>query len=400
MNDLNIDTLRNLAAKAVDREHLANIRTEEATKTAFVLPFIRALGYDIFNPSEVSPELDADFGTKKGEKVDYAIFRGGKPAILFECKHHANKLNNHHASQLFKYFNATEARFGVLTNGFLYWFYTDLEAQNRMDEKPFFEFNLLDLTDDSVGKLACFSNGSFDPERVKNAAKHLGDVLIIKDAIEAQIKRPTNEFIKLLIKGGSLDVHLTPKRVNNFCDLINQAFALMVAGGDESKYSLKDSPHKTISPQTRSDVRPRFWTQLLDYAKTKTQLFSNISPPDGGWISAGSGIRGLAYTFGLTKHAATVELYIDRGKGQGAENKRIFDRFLAAKAQVEGTFGAPLDWRRLDGKQACRLSKKITVGGYLDEQSWPRLREEMVDSMVRLEAALAPQLDKLKAELR
>ena len=69
-------------------ESLKNrINTEEATKTAFVLPFINTLGYDIFNPIEVVPEFTADVGLKKGEKVDYAVMHKGEPAIIFECKH-------------------------------------------------------------------------------------------------------------------------------------------------------------------------------------------------------------------------------------------------------------------------------------------------------------------------
>ena len=49
------------------------IATEEATKNAFIMPMIAALGYDVFNPFEVVPELDCDLTKKKGEKIDYAI---------------------------------------------------------------------------------------------------------------------------------------------------------------------------------------------------------------------------------------------------------------------------------------------------------------------------------------
>ncbi|SFN11189.1 hypothetical protein [Nitrosomonas communis] len=62
------------------------IQTEEATKNALIMPFIQILGYNVFDPSEVTPELIADVGTKKGEKVDYAILMDSKPIILFECK--------------------------------------------------------------------------------------------------------------------------------------------------------------------------------------------------------------------------------------------------------------------------------------------------------------------------
>jgi predicted type IV restriction endonuclease len=98
-----------------------------------VMPFISALGYNVFDLTEVTPELHADVGLKKGEKVDYAILKDGKPIILFECKWHGADLNREHASQLYRYFSVTEARFSVLTNGIAYRFFTDLEAPNKMD---------------------------------------------------------------------------------------------------------------------------------------------------------------------------------------------------------------------------------------------------------------------------
>ena len=71
------------------------ILTEEATKNAFIMPFIQALGYDVFNPLEVVPEYITDIGTKKGEKIDYAIFRDGEPILLIECKHWGQDLSLH-----------------------------------------------------------------------------------------------------------------------------------------------------------------------------------------------------------------------------------------------------------------------------------------------------------------
>jgi len=69
------------------------------------MPFINVLGYDVFDPTEVVPEFTADIGTKKGEKVDYAIMKDGKPIILFECKWSGADLNKEHASQLHRYFS-------------------------------------------------------------------------------------------------------------------------------------------------------------------------------------------------------------------------------------------------------------------------------------------------------
>ncbi len=125
------DKIKELAKRIPDQ--LPYIRTEEATKTALVLPFIEALGYNIFDPKEVTPELTADVGTKQGEKVDYAIVQAGKPIILFECKAVNADLDKLTPSQLFRYFAATEARFGIFTNGIRYLVFSDLERPNRMD---------------------------------------------------------------------------------------------------------------------------------------------------------------------------------------------------------------------------------------------------------------------------
>ena len=107
-----IDIIKTLAMRVPDQVRYC--QTEEATKNALVMPFITALEYDIHNPIEVVPEFTCDFGTKKGEKVEYALMKDGKPVILFECKPVTANLDEVHAPQLFRYFAVIKARFGVL----------------------------------------------------------------------------------------------------------------------------------------------------------------------------------------------------------------------------------------------------------------------------------------------
>src|SRR5947207_14410429 len=119
-----IEVLRNISSKIIKQKDL--ISTEEATKNAFVMPFISALGYNVFDPAEVIPEFTADVGIKKGEKVDYAIKQNGKIIMLFECKCCNGSLDDCHASQLYRYFSVTEALIAVLTDGIIYRFSTDI----------------------------------------------------------------------------------------------------------------------------------------------------------------------------------------------------------------------------------------------------------------------------------
>src|SRR5215212_10232461 len=141
-----MDFVEQLQSLALKTEKLCSLlQTEEATKNALVMPFISLLGYDIFDPTEVIPEFICDVGIKKGEKVDYAIKKDGKIIMLVDCKHFRGALDLDYASQLFRDFSVTDARIAVLTNGIVYRFFTDLEAPNKMDEKPFLEINMMEL---------------------------------------------------------------------------------------------------------------------------------------------------------------------------------------------------------------------------------------------------------------
>ena len=173
------------------------VQTEEATKTALILPFLRVLGYDTSDPREVVPEFTADFGTKKGQRVDYAIFKDGKPIMLVECKAAGANLDQEHASQLFQYFAATDARFGVLTNGVVYRFYSDLDQKNKMDTKPFFELNMLGIDDVLVQELQKFTKPSFDLDALRAAAAELKYTKEIKRIMSDQLREPSDDFVKL-----------------------------------------------------------------------------------------------------------------------------------------------------------------------------------------------------------
>ena len=174
----------------------AQVNTEEATKNAFIMPFIRELGYDVFNPFEVTPELVADIGIKQGEKIDYAIMQNGDPIILIECKHHAAPLNVNNASQLFRYFHTTKAKFSILTNGIEYKFYTDLVEPNKMDEKPFFSFDITDIKDNQIEELKKFHKAYYDFDNIVNTASDLKYTNELKKLINAEFTNPSIDFVK------------------------------------------------------------------------------------------------------------------------------------------------------------------------------------------------------------
>jgi len=197
------------------------IQTEEATKNAFIMPFLQTLGYDVFNPLEVVPEYITDIGTKKGEKIDYAIFKDGTPTILVECKHWGQNLNLHDG-QLLRYFHVSKAKFGLLTNGISYRFYSDLVESNKMDEKPFLEFNINEIKDNQIEELRKFHKSVFNAESIANTASELKYTNELKSLLQSELTNPSSEFVKLFAKQVYPSV-ITAKVLEQFTNLTKKS---------------------------------------------------------------------------------------------------------------------------------------------------------------------------------
>lgn len=181
-------------SKVAERQAL----TEEATKTSVVLPFIQALGFDVFNLDEVVPEFIADVGVKKGEKVDFAIKIDGKIAMLIEVKPVSARLGDTQYSQLFRYFTVTEARLAILTNGKEAWFFSDTDEPNKMDKKPFFSFDFQKHDKSQVAELARFQKGQFAIDAIIEAASNLKYTQQAATYLKKQLNDPDDDFVRLI----------------------------------------------------------------------------------------------------------------------------------------------------------------------------------------------------------
>lgn len=199
MGDENMDFADQIKQFAKRAEGLKEtLQTEEATKMSLIVPFFQILGYDVFNPEEFMPEYTTDVGIKKGEKVDYAIMDNGEPIILIEAKWCGEKLDKHD-SQLFRYFGTSSARFGILTNGLVYKFYTDLDEKNKMDLTPFLEVDLLNLKAMTLMELKKFHKDNFNIEDISSSASELKYSKSIKDFMASQLDSPSDDFTKYIL---------------------------------------------------------------------------------------------------------------------------------------------------------------------------------------------------------
>lgn len=245
------ERLKTIASRA--EASAAKLETEEATKNALVMPFIQALGYDVFDPEEVVPEFTADVGTKKGEKVDYAIRRSGELIMLFECKRAGEKLDGH-ASQLFRYFTVTDARIAVLTNGIQYRFFSDLEKPNRMDERPFLSFDLNELKDNTIAQLSKLTRENFSLETMIDAASGLKHQSAVRQFLEEQLSEPSEEFVRLCYGQAVPSGRFSKSVREQFTGIVARALSNLVS--DRVSDRLRNALERADEDVDRSEAPP------------------------------------------------------------------------------------------------------------------------------------------------
>lgn len=212
-----------------------NITNEEQTKNAFIMPFFQALGYDIFNPLEFVPEFTADVGIKKGEKVDYAIILDSVPQILIECKSITENLTKHD-SQLFRYFGTTKSKFGILTNGREYKFFTDLDEPNRMDTTPFLTVDITDIKENQFIEIIKFHKENFDIDNIVSSASELKYLNNLKAFLTENIVTPSDSFLRYLTSE-IYEGRVTQNILNTFSPIIVKGFSQFITERVNEKLS-------------------------------------------------------------------------------------------------------------------------------------------------------------------
>lgn len=279
-----IDKIKNLSERVISLK--GQVKTEEAAKNACVMPFLQILEYDVFNPEEVIPEFTADVGTKKGEKVDYAIQINKQPTLLIECKCIGENLEKHDV-QLYRYFSVTQAKFAILTDGIIYKFYSDLEESNKMDKKPFFIFNIAHFEENEVHELKKFCKSSFDISTILSTANELKYTREIKSILINEYNSPSEDFVKFFasrIHEGRLTQNIIEKYTGitqkAFKDFINEVLKekiKSIMNGDSA--NMANSHEETAINEEKEESKTQIETtieELEGFAIIKSILRNEI----------------------------------------------------------------------------------------------------------------------------
>ncbi len=247
------EDLKQLAERVLSLKE--SISTEEATKMSMILPFFQLLGYDVFNPSEFCPEYTADVGVKKGEKVDYAILIDNTPQILIECKWCGESLSKH-GSQLFRYFGTSQAKFGILTNGLTYQFFTDLDETNKMDLTPFLEIHLDNLKDAQINELKKFSKENFDKDSIFSTASDLKYSSLIKTLLANDIEEPSDDFVRYILSN-VYEGQKNQKVIDKFKPIVKKSFTGFINDIVNQKISSALTPEDDDTPTEPTLSEPK-----------------------------------------------------------------------------------------------------------------------------------------------
>lgn len=273
----------------------------------------------------------------------------------------------------------------------------ELDLTSDKKEKSVGSFSADITAEDGSGRLVLIENQLEKTDHI-----HLGQILTYISNLEAKIAiwissdpRPEHmTTIEWLNETGSgvlfYLVKVEAYRIGNS----EPAAKFTIVTGPSEKTKIVGDEKKEMAE--RDKLRYDFWKSLLERSKEKTSLHANISPGIANWIGAGSGVRGLGFNYAVTFKFGQAELYIDRGKDSDDENKRIFDELNSQKAEIEKDFGEKLRWERLDDRRASRISKRIETAGLGDREKWPKVQDEMIDAMIRLEKALKKHIKALK----
>lgn len=269
---------------------------------------------------------------------------------------------------------------------------TTTEREHRTEN-----FSVDIVAEDDSGSIIVIEN-----QLEKSNHDHLGKLITYLTAVEAScaiwiVAEPRSEHVKAvawLNESTSTDFYLIKLEAIKIGEsLPAPLFTIIVEPSEEAR----EIGQTKKELKERFVLRKKFWNRLLEYAREKTNLHSNISPGKYSWVGTSSGVSGLNFNYVIKKNEGRAELYIDLGKESHEDNLKVFNELLSKKTEIEDSFGGELSWEELENKRACRIAKYIPIAGYSEEEKWDELIEVMVESMMKLEESLMPHINSLES---
>jgi hypothetical protein len=118
-------------------------------------------------------------------------------------------------------------------------------------------------------------------------------------------------------------------------------------------------------------------------------------------MGASTGVDNIRFVYAIKLHSAHAQV-LRRGYSDEtvAELRRSYNKFARQRSAIHRRFGDELEWRPPTHSHNWHIVAPIGGGGLLDVERWADIQDDMIETMHRLERAVAPILDDIERARR
>lgn len=182
-------------------------------------------------------------------------------------------------------------------------------------------------------------------------------------------------------------------RARQLFEYAKAAWPRPTAGDDEAwRKQPKGAPDDEEDPESRGSIYREFLTAVMaEFRASHPEITAAAGGGGSNYLGFPSGYPGARFMWSFAaKERFRIEVYLDLG-GKDA-NKKWFDDLLAQRPTLEGAFGGPLSWERLDTGRGSRIAFYREGNVYDNPELYHELRDWAVDTMARFAAVVRPRL--------
>ena len=267
-----------------------------------------------------------------------------------------------------------------------------LHLINAEREREAGSFSVDLVAEDTNGNIVVIEN-----QLEKSDHDHLGKLITYLVAMEAKtaiwiVSDPRPEHLQAIAwlnESSSASFYLLKVEAIRIGDSPPAPLLTLIVGPSEEGRMVGEKKRELT---VDSQLRYQFWEEFINNNQNNKSLPPGIATSYSNWIRSSADIKGFRFYYGIRKKDSWVYLYIDLGKDRKEENKAIFDKLFVQKEEIEKQFGNQLTWARQDQNRACLISKVVSRTGYLNRERWPKVHDELIETMDRFEKAIYPFL--------
>ena len=141
------------------------------------------------------------------------------------------------------------------------------------------------------------------------------------------------------------------------------------------------------------DSKEIWWSGLIGQSRQVNGRHACLKPKNSNYLEAPSGIPQPYWCYGVSQNEYFAEFYVARRNQE--ENKEILERLQRHREDVERTFGGPLFWDRMEGRQNARIRYSMSGGYRSSPEERASIQCDIVRAMSKLEKSLGPYLDRI-----